>query len=66
MYKKLVSDIEAVFTVEALEKKPATTDVEQVGSDQVKMHSDTVSKLSSYFDFGVNGAISLGLFPTVS
>ncbi|CAM9943648.1 unnamed protein product [Scytosiphon promiscuus] len=29
LYKNLVSDIEAVFTVEALEKKPATTNVEQ-------------------------------------
>lgn len=32
VYKKLVSDIEAVFTVEALERKPATTNVEQVRS----------------------------------
>lgn len=30
VYKDLVSDIEAVFTVEELEKKSATTNVEQV------------------------------------
>lgn len=29
VYKNLVSDIEAVFTVEELEKKSATTNVEQ-------------------------------------
>lgn len=30
VYKNLVSDIEAVFTVEGLEKKATTTNVEQV------------------------------------
>lgn len=30
VYKNLVSDIEAVFTVEELERKAATTNVEQV------------------------------------
>lgn len=42
VYKNLVSDIEAVFTVEELEKKSTTTNVEQVHAPYVRKGVDTL------------------------